>query len=235
MTIWLLQWLLRTVCVGCGYNCIAGETLDGFIDQTLQNPQEQEDDDGQLALSLLRRGNALLDEESEEGEAEGIEDTEPIPRPSTDSTSGTRVAAGQQTESFSRRVNKRNDKSYIGQMVEMEEAFLLKQDTVEQQEHEFRNSLLRVLEAFANGFTALVSLEEERRRHEETLLQLTKRMVTAREEEVKLKRQKLDVLSSSRAASDAPLDTVTGSDNSHDKESVPPFTQSTVQDEDNRV
>ena len=109
MTIWLLQWLLRTVCVGCGYNCIAGETLDGFIDQTLQNPQEQEDDDGQLALSLLRRGNALLDEESEEEEAEGTEDTEPIPRPSTDSTSGTRVAAGQQTESFSRRVNKRNE------------------------------------------------------------------------------------------------------------------------------
>ena len=214
MTIWLLQWLLRTVCVGCGHNCIAGETLDGFIDQTLQNPQEQEDDDGQLALSLLRRGNALLDEESEEEGAEGTEETEPIPRPSTDSTSSTRVTAGQQTESFSRRVNKRNDKSYIGQIVEMEEAFLLKQDTVEQQEHQFRNSLLRVLEAFANGFTALV---------------------TAREEEVKLKRQKLDVLSSSRAASDPPLDTVTGSANCHDKESVPPFTESTVLDEDTRV
>ena len=71
-----------------------------------------------MALSLLRRRNALLDEESEEEGAEGTEDTEPIPRPSTDSTSSTRVAAGQQTESFSRRVNKRNDKSYIGQMVE---------------------------------------------------------------------------------------------------------------------
>ena len=41
---------------------------------------------------------------------------------------------------------------------------------------------------------------------------------------------KLNVLSSSPPASHPPLDTVTPSANCHDKESVPPFTQSTLKD-----
>ena len=91
-------------------------------------------------------------------------------------------------------------------------------------EHQFRNSLLPVLEPFANGFTAFVSLEEERRTHEQTLFQLTNPRITATDE------VKLNVLSSSPPASHPPLDTVTPSANCHDKESVPPFTQSTLKD-----
>ena len=91
-------------------------------------------------------------------------------------------------------------------------------------EHQFRNSLLPVLQPFANGFTAFVSLEEERRTHEQTLFQLTNPRITATDE------VKLNVLSSSPPASHPPLDTVTPSANCHDKESVPPFTQSTLKD-----
>ena len=114
-----------------------------------------------------------------------------------------------------------NDKSYIGHMLE---AFLLNQDTLDHQEHPFRNSLLPVLHPFANGFTAFVSLEEERRTHEQTLFQLTNPRITATDE------VKLNVLSSSPPASHPPLDTVTPTANCHDKESVPPFTQSTLKD-----
>lgn len=92
--------------------------------QELHNPNPPENDQ-ELARHLLERGVGLFDEE--EPEVADPDDVAPIPRPPPEPD----------TDAFNRRINHRVDRTYIGQLVDIEREFFQRQRTAEEREERF--------------------------------------------------------------------------------------------------
>lgn len=179
-----------------------GVRAEEFVAQELRNPNPPEEDDQELARHLLERGVGLLDEEPEavpaqaaaqplaleeapalppaEAPAEAREradpdDVAPLPRP----------AVEPDTDAFNRRVNNRVDRTYIGQLVDIERDYIQKQQVDEERERQFRGAVLRMMET-------LLQLETERGRREEAHLRLEERRTIVKEEELRLKKRRLE-------------------------------------------
>lgn len=99
-------------------------------------------------------------------------DTDPLPRESTGSTT---------SDSLAQNVYKRNDKTYIGQLVELQE----KED-----QHHFRQQLfMDSVEQFMHQY---VELKQEKRQLEERKLALMERRLDLLERELRLKYPRLE-------------------------------------------
>ena len=100
------------------------------------------------------------------------------------------------TESFARQENQRTDRTYIGQMLDIERDYFKRQEDLEQGEELFRLSVAQFLDSIAADFHQFVMLKTESARRDDAWLALEERNTRAREAEVDLKRHKLQLYES---------------------------------------
>ena len=110
-------------------------------------------------------------------------DTDPLPRESTGSTT---------SDSLAQNVYKRNDKTYIGHLVELQEKMMAQDKGLQEKEdqHHFRQQLfMDSVEQFMHQY---VELKQEKRQLEERKLALMERRLDLLERELRLKYPRLE-------------------------------------------